>query len=99
MTQETIQKVLSEAEQNYVAAFAENETQFDAVHKLMAATLRDERHAFIKSLNGNKEISNEHIGARLRGLFEGVRLVEAAFRDLGTLKKQPLKDKPVHPGR
>ena len=99
MTEETIKKTLTEAEQNYVAAFAENETQFEAVHKLIAASMRDQRHAFIRELSKNKELSNEQIGEKLRGMFEGVRLVEVAFRDLGLLKKETLETNRVHPGR
>jgi hypothetical protein len=95
-----IKKILTEAEQNHLVAFVENETQFNAAHKTFSALLREHEDKTVSVLLNPGTATNEDIGERFRACGEAVRLVETIFNSLLQYKiSPPTTEVRVHPGR
>lgn len=103
-----IQDHLTEIEISQIQAFCANEQMFDAVHKAVLAVVyytgalkkgekfQAKNQAFdliSTAYSKGDDISNETLGAGLRGLFEGVDSVEQGFARLKSIKNK--KSEPV----
>lgn len=84
---------LTDQERTTLEIFTSDAGAFEIVHKIALKKLETERDNYVKNalLPSNKE-SNEEIGARIKALGEGIRLVEAIFREIGNLKKHETKE-------
>lgn len=93
---------LTEAEITKIEQFCADEAMYDAVKKCVLAAIytegtikkgkkaKPQNRAFnlISSAysKGGEAISNEALGAELRGLFEGVNMLEQGFAEIKLLK-------------
>ncbi len=89
---------LNDLEKTLVEAFYNNETQREAVRKvilhgvhtqgvLKSGFKHDPKHNWALSYATKDELSNEQIGADLRATAQGIIFVERGFSDLGKIKK------------
>lgn len=104
---------LSDLERELVEAFFSNETQREAVRKVLLAgvysngTLKvgekanpTRNWALALALNADYDkISNETLGANLRAVSEGIRVVELAFDELSKIHKDDKITKKSNPAR
>lgn len=104
---------LNDLEKELVEAFYKNETQREAVRKVLLAgvyqngTLKkgekanaNQNWALGLALNANSDkIPNEQLGANLRAVSEGIRVVELAFEELSKFRKDDKITKKTNPAR
>jgi len=101
---------LNETEKELLSLFYENEIMREAVKKVLLAgiyqngTLKPGEPAkpvynAAFSLVANRDANNEQIGADLRAMWEGVRVVENAFNSLSEYKKEAPKPEISNPAR
>jgi hypothetical protein len=99
--------ILNDVEKAAVQKFIEFETMREAVKKVLLAALYENgtlkpgipadptRNASFAIVANQSGASNEQIGAELRAMWEGVRIVENAFNKMAEYKKvEPEKPKP-----
>jgi len=102
-----MKEYLTETEIAKIEQFCSDEAMYEAVRKVMLAVvyysgalkngqkLEPRNQAFnmlAKAYQEGKQVSNDELGADLRGLFAGVDVVEQGFGNLKTIKKE---DKPI----
>ena len=95
---------LNEVEQAAVQAFFENEGMRESVKKVLLAAMYENgtlkpgvkadftRNLALSLVANTTGISNEQLGADLRAMWEGIRLVENAFNKMGEIKKVEAKE-------
>lgn len=104
---------LNDLEIELVEAFMKNETQREAVKKVLLAGVYHNgvikegvKHdpivnwALGLALNANSDqVSNEQLGANLRAVAEGIRIVQLAWDKLSTIKKPEQEKNKKNPAR
>jgi hypothetical protein len=109
-----MKEYLTDIEIAKVEQFCADEAMFEAVRKVMLAVvyysgalkkgekLEPRNQAFdllSKAYQRGTVISNEDLGAELRGLFSGVDVVEQGFGQLKTIKTETKEvESPYNPG-
>jgi hypothetical protein len=95
---------LNEVERAAVQAFFENEGMRESVKKVLLAALYENgtlkagiksdftRNLALSLVANNREVTNEQLGADLRAMWEGIRLVENAFNKMSEFKKVETKE-------
>ncbi len=103
---EYLDSILDEQEQTYLVNFVDNEEMVQTVKKVLTAGLYEQgvlkkgrkadllSNAALTLVCQGKDVSNEQIGADLRGFWEGLRIIEGAFDDMLKYKtiEQPKAD-------
>ena len=102
-----MKEYLTEIEISKIEQFCNDEAMFESVRKVMLAQiyysgalkrgqkLEPRNQAFdmlATASQKGQQVSNEELGAELRGLFAGVDVVEQGFGNLKTIKRE---DKPI----
>jgi hypothetical protein len=93
---------LSDLEKELLTALQGNETQREALRKVLlhcvysqgvvaAGGNHDPKHNWALSFAWRDELSNEQLGADLRAAAQGIAFVERAFNDLQNFEKKPEK--------
>ncbi len=97
---------LNDVEKAAVEQFYNFETMREAVKKVILASVYENgtlkegveaiptRNAAFSLVSAKPETPNEQLGADLRAMWEGVRLVENAFNHLATYKTKVEPEKP-----
>lgn len=98
---------LTDLEISKIEQFCSDENMFNAVKKILLATLyfdgtfalgeefpvKNQAFGLIAQAYANgSDVSNENLGQSLRGLYEGVNLLAQGFAQLKTIKR---KEEPV----
>lgn len=90
---------LTQEEKLVLEMFTANGGGYDTVLKIAKKRLETEKELSVQRIMLTKEGTNEENGAQLRAIGEGIRLVEAIFRDIGQFKKQTPKEEGKNPAR
>ncbi len=81
---------LTDNEKTTLQIFTSQAGGFEVVHKIAREFIEKQRDLFIKNTTTLNTDSNEEIGAKLKAFTEGIKLVEAIFREIGQYKKQEI---------
>src|SRR5437868_469867 len=101
---------LSELEKTLVEAFYNNETQREAVRKVMlhglneqgvlrAGLKHDPKHNWALMYATRDDLTNEQLGADLRASAQGIMFVERAFADMSGVRVQQRAKERKNQGR
>lgn len=80
---------LSPTEITTLEIFTSDIGAFEVVHKIAHDRIERARDTFIRTLSSDKTMHNDSIGAKIRAFDEGMLLVDAVFKEIGSYRKQP----------
>lgn len=90
---------LTEEEKLILGMFTADGGGFDIVLKIAKKRLEIEKELAISKIMLTKDATNEETGAQLRAVGEGIRLVEAVFREISQYRKDPPTQESKNPAR